>query len=180
MQGCIFDRVATGDSNDDFALTWTGGNRCAIQVMEFSGNDATPYEDSAEDLTNVNSTGTTQDTGSATATNADGVAVAGIGGYDESGWQNENLAIDNSFTGIQWASNTGGRPIAAMAYKIYSSATSHNPRWSTIDVGTYTYGCIGIYKASGGGGPTVSPFGHHLLDRQYAAIAAHRLGGLLQ
>jgi len=27
---------------------------------------------------------------------------------------------------------------------------------------------------------TAIPFGHHLLDRQYAAIAAHRLGGILQ
>lgn len=31
-----------------------------------------------------------------------------------------------------------------------------------------------------GGGPTVIPMGRHLLDRQYAANAAHRLGGVLQ
>ena len=39
-----------------------------------------------------------------------------------------------------------------------------------------------LFTTSGGAPPAVTakPFGHHLLDRQYAAIAAHRLGGLLQ
>jgi len=76
---------------------------------------------------------------------------------------------DGNFTELVWNLKTQS-PAADNNYWEFKVAGMTNYDFTpkvTLDTG-------------GGGGPTPSPFGGHNIDRQYATIAAHRLGGVLQ
>lgn len=148
----FFYRIASGDSNDDFAVTWTGNCQDPSGVVqEVSGLDSTPYDVSNIDITNQSSNTTTQNTGSATPSAAGSMAVAAVIGREERKWG--FISIDSSYINLDQSTGTGVVNVGAMASLRLAGTSAQNPQFSTTDSGESAIGAIGIFlePAVGGG-----------------------------
>jgi hypothetical protein len=164
----MFYRIATGTSADNLTVNFVDNGRTSIQVFEFSGLDSTsPFEDSAADSSALSTAATSIGTGSATPTSANGMAVAGLFVRNWDDWSASDsllseIQIDSSFTGIEAITRGGvgtARPIAAMAYLAYTSATAKSATWSTSygsAANSNCWGGIAVFKEAGGGGTSVT------------------------
>lgn len=158
----VYDRIASGDANDNFTQSWTDTGRCSIVVQEFSGLDGTaPFEDSDIDTTNSESDVTTQGCGTATPVTSNGIAITGWHANNEEGCTAANVTVPSGFTNLASTSATGtNRPIQFMTSKAYTTTAGQSPSWSTSDGGTDGVGTVLVYKeAAGAGGTTLTPSG---------------------
>ena len=179
-KGGMWYKIADGDETD--IVVTQSGLRGEGAAAVYSGCDITsPLEDSDEDLTNIGTNVFTGGCGTATPVNAEGVAVAMFmcerSSKRDSG---SSISLSGAFSVINSLTRSNAVAGIVVGEDIYSSAVAKTCVLTASD-SDEQYGCIAVFKAAaGGGGPTVSPLGAHLVDRQHAAIAAHRLGGVLQ
>lgn len=154
--GAVFERIATGDANDNFIPTWIGNCSCRAAVVEFSGLSATPYETSGEDITYVTteqSAGSAINSGSTTPSTANGIAIAVYMGPDESDIVN-SLSIDNGYT-LDASVGSGVYPSIGFAHKNYTTTAAQSPNWSGVPANAWNgYGVILAYKEAAAGGLT--------------------------
>lgn len=147
-----FYRIASGTSADNFVATWTGSNRYALCVAEYSGLATSSVLDtSAEDASQVSSTTTTISTGTASPTVA-GLAVAFYGGNHTASAVEGDLTIDSSFTKRVTTDPTiaVNRAQAAIAELDLSSTSSVSATWTTATAVSGTYGAISIFQEAAG------------------------------
>ena len=142
-------RIATGTTSDDFISSWTNDGRPGARVNEYSGLDSiAPLEASDENLDNVSSGTTSQDTGSATPLSANGMAIAVL--CARVGADYSPSTINNSFTDLQQDAGISGSAATHIAAKAYTTTAAQSATFSTTDVGSFAYGVIAVFKEAGG------------------------------
>lgn len=157
----VFTREATGNSNDDLNITFTGDARPITQIFELNDSAGTPvFEASNIDTTEANDT-TAQScvTGDATASNADGIAVAILGVRQGNEWD------PTTITGYSDQNRLVGNGIyraIEMALKTHTSSGTKNGTFETVDTGGEAIGAICVFgePAVGGGTRPQGPLGH--------------------
>ena len=156
--GAYYDRIASGTAADDFVLTWTTGVEVAITISEYSGLNATaPNEASNENITYVSSdqtAGAAINSSAATAVEAAGRAISGIGNPDSRDGAETEITPGGGFAlNSEEQAGTGNTPSAFIGSLAYASAGSKNTDWSSsVGAAWKSYAFIGVYKDAGGGG----------------------------
>lgn len=163
----VAERVATGDSNDNFAASWTTAGRPNFLVVEWDDVDTTtPIVDSASSF--FSSPGTTEGSGPVDPDTVGQMAVAVLLAQNRSTWATGNgftgvgLTIPTGYTG--YSANSGGssRPYVAVTYKAITSVATETPEFTTTETSSQdSYLYTEILKESGGAGPTLPIFDHH-------------------
>ena len=167
----FFDRIATGDSNDNFAPSWTTGGRTGTVVREYSGLDSTTPLESVSTLNlglNI-SAATGHGTNSATPTTANGLAVAVLSIDDNDNWMADvtlasSLSISNSFLniGIGGQTTATNRPNSAIAEKVYTSTAAQSATWTGDGGSTSTViAAMLVYKEPSAGGSIIPQIMHN-------------------
>lgn len=169
--GVTYERIATGDSNDNFSASWTNAKEWAITIGEFSGLDATsPFETSAEDSTyhNTDQTGAgTISSGSVAPTTQPGMAISCFFQADErDGGVGEMSDASGGFTvNAEHRPAAGNNEYVAIASRTYTDTGSRECVWdSSISTGWKGYANVHTYKEpAAGGGPALVEGTHALM-----------------
>lgn len=131
--GAVYWRTATGDSNDNLALSWTNAEPYAALVVEYSDSidNAAPVEDSTE---NGPTFGTSLGTGTATPTTNDGLFVAfALAGRGEgvTDADLEDPQIDSGFGDVlRFLGSDTQKPMVVFASTTYITAAGESATWS--------------------------------------------------
>ncbi|MCP4127336.1 MAG: hypothetical protein GY753_09770 [Gammaproteobacteria bacterium] len=163
IKGQFIYKIATGSES---TIEWTdflAGQDSSIGYLEISGlASVDPLDAFDDDETYISSATTTQSSGSATATEADGVAIAAFG-WQPSQNADEGRAYTNSFVEQGTPFKDTWEPMVALTALGYSSTGAKTTAFSTTGVGGVMYGAIALFKEAGGGpvGATIPLMIHH-------------------
>lgn len=181
--GFFYERIASGDSNDNITLTTTVGRSMGGIVHEYTGLKSTgTYDDYSNAYGSADVL--TIDSGNATPTVQPGMAISGLGVRDQQDWQTgsssgQPLGIYNSsgFT-VPWyeiAFNSDAT-LVALGYKPYSALTALNSVWDTDDtVGCPAASVIALYEDAPTG-PVVNSITPSTFDDGHTGIVIATTG----
>lgn len=171
MAGAAYWKISDG-TETSVVLTANVAGAASIRGAfgEFEGPfAASPFDQSAEDTTNVATVTTSQPSGTTgTTAQADELAIAAFGA-DAANLVDGGRAYSNSFTEVIYGSTTTltGRPAAIIAKRVLSATGTFSCTYTTTDTGDEMYGTIAtfkkqvatgrIFKLAGEGGGLVGP-----------------------
>jgi len=150
--GTMRMKIADGDETSiDFDLS--GNTLVSVECNVYSGLDAvSPLEASNIDFSNENSVVTSQGTNSATAVQADGLAVHAALVQESRRWgSGDSVSSSNGTIRTSLPSGTF-RPGHVVSDDIYSSAGAKNTTFSTSDTGSQAVGIVAVFKEASAGG----------------------------
>lgn len=125
-----------------------------ISYMEVSGFTGTPTLDaSSEDASNIDTNVTAQSTGSATATQANGIAVAFVSAFSSDLWATSQ-SWSNSFVSRADGGNNFNYPGVWSATLEYASTGAKTTTNTTTDTGDQAYGAIALFYDPSAGATT--------------------------
>jgi hypothetical protein len=148
--GWAYKIAAGGETSALWSWDGNHSNR-GMAVLEYTGPfDATPLDVQDQDETNVNTTVTTQSSGSITTTAASELLIAFFVGSNASNLDG-GRALTNEFV-EDIAVFTSPRPAAAINSLVVSSTGTYDTDFSTTESGAPMYGAIAGFKEDVGGG----------------------------
>lgn len=137
----VLARIATGDSNDNISASWGSNNTNKFDVVSFEGPwDALPgvsVSSPGSVLTNRGGVGTSHGSGSTTAAEATGLAVAVLAMKDHGDWATSLTDTGNrvtqpaGFTKHFYDGSQAGKPACCIASKSLSASGAQSGTWST-------------------------------------------------
>ena len=164
--------------------TWTwidGGNHNFIMAMRFSGDDPQLGNFSTSNSSGASSTSHTFTSPTSTEDNSMLDVLAGWGqdgAQPLSSWANASLSSITQIWEQQTTSGAASTLAAAYGVDVTAGAIGNSTVTST---GSFPSGAVSvIIEETPAAGTDVSPGGRQTLGRQSAAVAATKLGGVLQ
>lgn len=157
MCGASWWKIAAGgETSVATAMTSSSGNWSGA-VVEFTGPfEASPFDKSAEDATNVSTVVTSQPSGTTAATTQADELLVALFMADNRSNVVTGAAYTNSFVErISADSASGARAMTAIASLVVSATGTYTTTYSTSGTGDEMYGLIGTFKkqAAAGGNP---------------------------
>lgn len=175
--GFFYERIASGDSNDNITLTVTNARTMGGIVHEYTGLKSTgTYDDYSSAVDNADVL--TIDSGNATPTVQPGLAISGLAVRDQQDWrttytagQPDGIYNSSGFT-VPWyeMSTLSSATIAALGYKSYSALSALNSVWDTDDtVGCPVASVIALYEEAAAD-PTINSVTPSTFDDGHTGI----------
>lgn len=157
--GVVYYKIADG-SETNVTVAFSNAGEWAATVCEYSGlATSSVLEASGENETYISSdqtAGASINSGSATPSTANGMAIACHMGPDERDANESELSIDNSYTINDFEQPmAGNNAIVAIASKAYTTTAAQSPNWSTSTGAAWkAYTTIAVFKEAAAGGLT--------------------------
>jgi hypothetical protein len=151
-----FYKISDGTETSVSFSTATGNN--TVKVLHFSGlASSSVLDDYGIDDSEHATASTTCFSGTATATQAAGYAVAAHISRDQRFVESTKISVDNSFSYISSdQSNPTNYPGIEVSSKSYSSTGDYSVTQTTTDTGDENIGWIFLFKEASGGATTVT------------------------
>lgn len=138
------------------AITWSWGTSSpATLIIAEYGDAVTALDSSNEDVTDIGTAATTFDTGSATASQANGLALAFFGvdsGRNVDGGRAYNNSFVEDVASFAAAADRGG---VFLASKAITASGADSCQYTCTDTGDRGYGSIALFYTPSGGGSLV-------------------------
>lgn len=147
--GSWYYKISDG-TEDTVTWSWAGSSTATLVITEW--NDAvTTLDSSNEDVTDISTIVTTYDTGTATASESAGLAIAMFtadSGLNVDGGRAYNNSFVEDVASFAAASARGG---VFLASKAISATGSYSCQYTTTDTGDEGYGSIALFVTPSGG-----------------------------
>lgn len=157
LAGAFFWRIATGDSNDDAAVSWATACKSALRVREMDDefDPADPLKAFNLDRTKENTGGAgSVGTGAATPTSDTGFAIAMLFQPRRIDWSasnndsGNNISLTGSFTDKTMLTASNTSPIMCMMNLSLSDTSEISETWATTQAGSQAVGAIVIFNTA--------------------------------